>query len=200
MYPHHRTRPKRPILTALKNPSSPFGPLPPGPNNWFYTIDPFTGRPVRPGSIASNGCPPGQVPLNGHCVASACPESAPYACTGFPGECSAYPSDHPLHGIDCKSYATPHPYAPGVAGAGMRRANPADCSSVNTPSSQCKWICLPMPHPNDPHDLHCARVPIEAQLEGGFFTSTPPASRPVLRAAPARQGVFQRLAKHVMGR
>lgn len=54
-----------------------------------------------------------------------------------------------------------------------RQHNPSDCSDANTPADQCKWICLPMPSPNDPHDEHCVRVPKNARLRGSYFTATP---------------------------
>lgn len=53
--------------------------------------------------------------------------------------------------------------------ATVRQSNPAPTCDPAT----CKWICLPMPRPGDPHDMHCVAVPKEAQLQGAFFTSWP---------------------------
>jgi len=54
----------------------------------------------------------------------------------------------------------------------LRHANPADCSDANTPADQCKWICMPMPSPSDPHDMHCVRVPKNVRLSGAYFTTS----------------------------
>jgi hypothetical protein len=67
----------------------------------------------------------------------------------------------------------------------MRQSNPAPTCD---PAS-CKWVCLPMPTPTDPHDQYCYRVPKEAQLEGAYFTQTPPPSRLGLRAAMRRRRI-----------
>jgi hypothetical protein len=304
-------------------------PAPAAANRQYYYPYPYYPYPYAYGYPTSAACPesapyvctgfPGQCsayppdhPLHGiDCksyttgpTSSACPESAPYVCTGFPGQCSAYPPDHPLHGIDCKSYTTGEkvvsilkdivrmsnpmrhfvgqenpqrrsnpdgdchweghwlcckygcdasgacyvhclpfktpgntPIAPPGALVGavrraidrfgignlkspqaiaaitsqigldpqrsmmlaqalqqghvtrtreqraMRQSNPADCSDASTPADQCKWVCLPMPSPNDPHDEHCVRVPKNVRLSGAYFTSTP----------GTRPGFFQRL-------
>ncbi len=67
----------------------------------------------------------------------------------------------------------------------LRRQNPAPTCD---PAS-CKWVCLPMPTPTDPHDQYCYRVPKEAQLQGAYFTQTPPPSRLGLRAAMRRRRI-----------
>lgn len=60
-----------------------------------------------------------------------------------------------------------------ISHVSARHANPAPTCDPAT----CKWVCLPMPTPTDPHDMHCAQVPKNAKLRGAYFTMTPGAPR-----------------------
>lgn len=98
----------RPIMNAMKH----------NPSAAWASGSPYWRSQAAWATSPSSRCPPGTVmgadyncyptlTAQGAHPASACPSSAPYVCTGFPNQCSAYPPDHPLHGVDCKSYVTP---------------------------------------------------------------------------------------------
>jgi len=103
----------RPVMNAMKNPcacqnANPAPQFRAGVRYGGYSNAPgcymgTNGQMICPGAVRTTGGP-----------SAACPTSAPYVCTGFPNQCSAYPPDHPLHGIDCKSYTTPKPKSPAA--------------------------------------------------------------------------------------